>query len=126
MSSATRGWMRSMVFVRTLQTTEVEARASITGSHMRRVRPEFYRASLGLDSRGRPPLARLLGCPLLAGIVAGAGADRQLAISARAGLDMNGAVPGNVFGCGRCVADRILVADIVGDRPADLVDFVEG
>src|SRR6266571_4170701 len=60
----------------------------------------------------------------LAGVVAAASADGQLLILAGMSVDMNRSEPPDIFRGRWGIGDGVLIADVVSDASADLIDFV--
>jgi len=58
-------------------------------------------------------------------VVTGFGADHQLTVPFSAGFHANLAEASGLLGMGGLVSDGVLIADVVRDVAADLVDFVE-
>src|SRR5579871_1584306 len=104
MSSATRRWDIADAFRLTLQGTGTRRKSSNSSSH-----------SLG-PIHGRPFGPR---------VVAALGADDHFAVAFGFGFDAHYPEPSGASGIGGLVADRILIADVMGDGAADLVHFIK-
>ena len=61
----------------------------------------------------------------LAGIVATTSPYGELAVSGSTGFDPDGAVSARTLGCRGFVTDGVLIANVTGNRAADLVYFVQ-
>src|SRR6266568_3577890 len=68
---------------------------------------------------------RLSSGPLLAGVIAAAGADQQALVARRAGFDLDASISALGLRPERLVADGVLVADVVRDRLGDGIHFAE-
>ncbi len=74
------------------------------------------------DSSGRLAGTR---CRLSARVVAAFGAHDEFAVALGLGFDANLTELSSLFGVCRFVTDRVLVADVIGDCPADGIHFIE-
>src|SRR5947209_3553654 len=135
MSSATRRWVPSMVFIRTLQSTEPKHQRQ---SHAGPVpgacdvflgacgaRAFLYAIAALSRSNGRGLVCAARGS-FLARVVAALGSDGEPVVAVRARVYLNSAVAARALRSGGFVADSVLVADIMSHGTADGIDLVQG
>src|SRR5437899_5941992 len=116
MSSATRRREPSSVFIRTLQSTEAEAQRQL----------HFHNLTIHCD--GMDQIAILVQparSPLLARVVPAPGADGELAISVGSGIHMDAPVTARTLRIGGLVANRVLIANVMGYGSADGIYFIQ-